>query len=78
MSDQIKMKKEYSKNVTDLIKYYKNLTEKDMQDEIDILFEEIYAILEASECDSIESYPNVNVKLKFSCEVLKEESKYLC
>ncbi len=62
-----------------LINIYKSMKPEIFQEEIDAIFEIIYAMLEATECDSIESFPNPNIKLKFSCEVIKDgESNYLC
>lgn len=64
--------------VTSLIGIYKSMTDEQRQDEIDALFEIVYAILECCECDSIESFPNVNIRLKISCEVIKNDGKYYC
>ena len=60
-----------------LIEIYKAMPEKELDEEIDALFEIIFAMLEAKECDSMETYPNPSVKLRFSCEVIKEESQYI-
>ncbi len=58
---------------------YSEMSDERLQEEIDSVFEIIYAMLEVTESDSIESYPNPNVKLKFSCEVLKDENRrFLC
>lgn len=57
-----------------LVDIYKSMNEETRQEEIDAIFEIIFAMLEATECDSIESFPNPNVKLKFSAEVLKDKS----
>lgn len=57
---------------------YKEMSPERLQEEIDALFDIIYAILEATESDSIEQFPNPSIKLKFSCEVIKNESKYYC
>ncbi len=61
-----------------LIDMYRKMSDKQLQEEIDALFDIIYAMLESQECDSMESYPNPNIKLRFSCEVVKDESKYYC
>lgn len=60
-----------------LLNMYKEMSEEQRQEEIDAIFEIIYAMLEATECDSIESFPNTNVRLKFSCEVIQDQSKYM-
>jgi hypothetical protein len=57
---------------------YKEMSEESRQEEIDAIFDIIYAMLEACECDSMETYPNPSIKLKMSCEVIKDESKYYC
>ena len=54
------------------------MSEESRQEEIDAIFDIIYAMLEACECDSMETYPNPSIKLKMSCEVIKDESKYYC
>jgi len=64
------------KKVNELIGIYQQMQEKDLQQEIDSIFDIVYAILEATELDSIEQFPNVNVRLKISCEVIKNEGKY--
>lgn len=62
-----------------LIAMYKRMSEKQRQEEIDAMFDIIYAMLEVCECDSIESFPNPNVKLSFRCDVLKDEDqRYFC
>jgi hypothetical protein len=61
-----------------LIEIYKGMSEKQLQDEIDAIFDIVFAVLEATESDSIEQFPSPNVKLKISCEVIKDESKYYC
>ena len=58
---------------------YSEMSEERLQEEIDAIMEIIYAMLEVTESDSIEAYPNPNIKLKFSCEVLKDENqRFLC
>jgi hypothetical protein len=57
---------------------YKNMSEESRQEEIDAIFEIIYAILEAVECDSIESYPTTNVRLQFRCDVIQDGTRYIC
>lgn len=58
---------------------YSAMTQDRLQEEIDAVFEIIYAMLETTESDSIEAYPNPNIKLKFSCEVLKDENqRFIC
>lgn len=60
-----------------LVQMYKEMSEDRLQEEISAFFDIGFALLEAQECDSIEVYNNPNVKLKFSCEVLKnDEGKY--
>jgi hypothetical protein len=60
-----------------LVDLYRKMDEETRQEEIDAIFEIVWAMLEATECDSIESYPNTNIKLKFSCEVLQDQSKMI-
>jgi len=62
-----------SKQLADM---YRAMTEKQRQEEIDAIFDIIFAMLEATECDSIESYPNANIRLLFKCEVIKDQSRY--
>lgn len=58
---------------------YSEMSEERLQEEIDAMFEIIYAMLEVTESDSISSFPNPNIMLKFSCEVLKDENqRFLC
>lgn len=54
------------------------MTDAQLQEEIDAVFDIIWAILEVTESDKIESFPNPNVKLSFKCEVIKDESRYYC
>lgn len=54
------------------------MSPEQLQDEIDGIFEIIQAILEATESESIEQFPDPGLKLKFSCEIIKNESKYYC
>ncbi len=50
-----------------------------LQDEIDAIFDIIQAILEATESESIEQYPDPTIKLKFSCEIIKtSDNRYIC
>lgn len=65
-----------SKKVQTLIEAYKTMDSKALQEEIDAIFDVVFAMLEAQECDSMESYPNPDIKLKISCEVVKNESGY--
>ena len=63
----------------DLVSIYKGMSEDQIQEEIDAIFLTIYAILEATDTDSIESYPTTNIKLKFSVEDIKDiNNKFLC
>ena len=62
--------------VQQLIEVYKSMSEKALQEEIDAIFDVVYSILEAQECDSMESYPNPSVRIRISCEVIKNESGY--
>lgn len=62
--------------VQQLIEVYKSMNEKALQEEIDAIFEVVFAMLEAQECDSMESYPNPDIKIRISCEVVKNESGY--
>ncbi len=56
-----------------LLSFYKSLSEERLQEEIDAVFDIIWAILEATESDSIEQYPNTNIRIKFSCEVIQSD-----
>ena len=68
-----------SHKTNNLIKIYQEMSPERLQEEIDAMFEIIYAILEVTESDSIESFPNPNIKLMFSCDVIKDaESRFLC
>lgn len=60
----------------DLVKIYKEMSQEKREEEIHALFEIVYAMLEAEECDSMESFPNPSVKLTIKCEVLKDGSRY--
>lgn len=61
-----------------LVAIYKDMTPSQIEEEIDSIFDIVFSILEATESDSIEKFPSPNVKLKISCEVIKDESKYYC
>lgn len=62
-----------------LMAMYAEMSPERLQEEIDAIMEIIYAMLEVTESDSIETYPNPNIKLKFCCEVLKDENqRFLC
>lgn len=62
-----------SKQLADM---YRAMSEEKRQEEIDAIFDIIFAMLEATDCDSIESYPNANIRLSFKCEVLNDQSRY--
>ncbi len=64
--------------VDTLIAMYSQMDDKELQTEIDAMFDIIWAMLEVTESDSIEQFPNPNIKLKFSCEVIKDEGRYYC
>ena len=65
--------------VKELIEIYASMTDEQLNEEIDAFFEIGFALLERCESDSIEAYPNTNVKLKFSCEVMQDaDGKYYC
>lgn len=66
------------KKVNELIAIYSAMSDEDLQTEVDAIFEIIWAMLEVTESDKIDSFPNTNIKLSFSCEVIKDESKYYC
>ncbi len=66
------------KKVSDLVAIYSQMDDKELQTEIDAMFDIIWAMLEVTESDSIEQFPNPNIKLKFSCEVIKDEGRYYC
>ena len=52
------------------------MSEDQRQTEIDALFDIIFAMLEATDCDSMETYPNSNIKISFRCEVINDQSRY--
>ena len=60
-----------------LIGMYKSMSEAQLQEEIDAIFDIVWALLETQECDSIETYPNPQIRLKISCEVLQHEGNYV-
>ena len=64
------MKKKNSQ--INLASIYREMSEETLNKEIDAFFDIGFALLEASESDSIEMYPNPNIKLVFSCEVIKD------
>jgi len=66
------------KKVDSLIAMYSQMNDEQLQEEIDALFEIVWAILETQECDSISSYPNPNVELVIRCNVIKDEGRYYC
>lgn len=66
------------KKVDSLIAMYSQMSDEKLQEEIDAMFEIIWAMLEVTESDKIDSFPNPNVKLSFSCEVIKDEGRYYC
>lgn len=61
----------------ELIGIYKIMSDEDLQKEIDGIFDMVYAMLEATESESIEIYLTPIIKLKISCEVMKgNDGKY--
>lgn len=66
------------KKVNELIAIYSAMSDAQLDEEISAIFDIIWAILESTDSDKIDSFPNPNVKLSFSCEVIKDESKYYC
>jgi hypothetical protein len=64
------------KSLSDLIELYKQMTDEQRDEEIEAIMDFVYAILESQECDSIETFPNPNIKIRISCEVIKDEGKY--
>lgn len=60
-----------------LMNMYKGMSETQIQEEIDAIFEIIFAILESQECDKISSYPNPNIELSFSCKIINDESNFM-
>lgn len=64
--------------VDSLIAMYSQMSDEQLQEEIDSMFDIIFAMLEVTQSDKIDSFPNPNIKLSFSCEVMKDESKYYC
>lgn len=50
-----------------------------LQEEIDSLFEHVYAILEACDCYVMDSFPTTNMKLTIKCEVFDDPTqRFLC
>lgn len=66
------------KKVNDLVNIYRQMSSEQLQDEIDSLFDLVYAVLEATDSDSIEQFPNVNIRLRISCDVIKDEGRFYC
>jgi len=66
------------RKLDDLINIYKSYSDEQLQEEIDAIFEIIYAILQTTESDSIETYPTTTVMLKFSISEIKKGNDYLC
>lgn len=60
------------KKDNDLVEIYKAWPKDKLDEEIEAFFDIGFALLEASESDSIELYPNPNIKLKFECEIIKD------
>jgi hypothetical protein len=62
-----------------LIEIYSQMSDEDLQEEIDAFFEIGFALLEVTQSDSIETFPNPNIKLKISCDVIKDnDGKFYC
>lgn len=59
-----------------LMAMFSEMSEERLQEEIDAIMDIVFAILESTESDSIEAYPNPSIKIKISCEVIKNESRY--
>jgi hypothetical protein len=59
-------------NIENLVNIYKEWPEERLQEEVEALFDICFAMLEVMECDSIEQFPNPNVKIKISCEIMKD------
>ncbi len=66
------------KKVNELVNIYRQMSSEQLQDEIDSLFDLVYAVLEATDSDSIEQFPNVNIRLRISCDVIKDEGRFYC
>lgn len=66
------------KKVNELINIYRQMSAEQLQDEIDSLFDLVYAVLEATDSDSIEQFPNVNIRLRISCDVIKDDGRFYC
>jgi hypothetical protein len=65
-----------SNKVQQLIAIYKQMEPKALQEEINALFDICFAMLESQDCDSIEQFPNPDIRIKISCEVIKNESGF--
>ena len=62
-----------------LMSMYAGMSEEKLQQEIDGIFENIFALLEVTESDSITVYPNPNIELSMGCRVIKDENqRFLC
>jgi hypothetical protein len=70
------MAKKKTPDVRELIEIYRSWPQERLDEEIDALFDLCFAILETVESDSIESFPNPDIKIKISCEVLKKDGKF--
>lgn len=60
----------------DLVKIYREMSEERRDEEISALFEIAFAMLEATDCDALESFPNPNIRITIKCEVIEDGSGY--
>jgi hypothetical protein len=58
----------------DLVAIYKDWPQEKIDEEVSALFDLAFALLEVCECDSFQSFPNPNIKLTISCEVMKDKN----
>lgn len=65
-------------NYSILVGMYRTMSDEKIQEEIDSIFEIVHAILTVTESDSIEVFPEPNIKLKISYEEIKKDNNYIC
>ncbi len=60
--------------VLELIEFYKGLTDEQIGLEVDSIFELVEAMLDATDSNSIEVYPDTNTILKIEKKTIKDET----
>lgn len=60
------------KDISDYIKIYSEMTPEQLDREILDIYDMCYAILEVTDCYSLESYPTPNIRIKIALEFLND------